>query len=800
MLALLPLIGLVLFACTFNAVAWVGRVHPGFFLWQNGFVPAIGSLDGPAIRAGIRYQSRLVAVDGVPVAGRAAVEEIIAARPAGTELRYTLEKDGATYDVSLPTMPLDGRTFLLTLGNYVGNALVLVALGVAILFLEPTSRVGRSFFAFGVNYGLYLATSADLVGPSWFQPLYFLLVNLCPVTALQAALDFPGVPADLGRLRRGMLALYALALALGLASNVAFSCSYPALMLLDRITHVALGVAGLVALGIIVRALRRTTAPADHQRLRLLLFGIAGAFLVPVVVLLADYAGGTDVPLNYLSLGFAIFPAAMAYGIARHDLFGFDRMVRRGVAYAVVTGGIAIVYSALLAYFDYVALPDLSQPPAVHVLVTMLLIALFNPLRDRVQAVTDVVFFRAPYDYRRTVATASQALASLLDLDALVTRLVRIITQEMQVEHAAVWLRDPDGRAFRREGTPAASVPADGAFATTLAAGGVLHGGRGFAADAWPARALQQLVEVDAVVAVPLLFEQRLLGFLALGEKHSGRAYTTDDLALLHTLANQAAVAVQNARAYRALAEANRDLRAARDQLVESERLAAIGELSAAVAHGIRNPVAGIKTAAELAIADAAPADPLRESFVDILTEADALESRISELLDFARPFAPHYAPADLSGIVQGALHLMRRQLGERTITVAAELANALPPYELDEAQIEQVCLALFTNAVEAMPSGGTLTVQVARGGDDTAVLTVADTGHGIPADELPKVFRLFYTRKARGTGVGLATVKRIVEGHHGRIAVASTMGIGTEFRVTLPRRPHGEGGGAALT
>lgn len=789
------MIALVLLACTFNAVAWVGHVHPGFFLWQNGFVPAIGILDGPAVRAGLRYQSRLVAVDGAPVAHRAAVDALVAARPAGTELRYTLEKDGATYEVRLPTMPLDVGTFLLTLGNYIGNALVLVALGVAIVFLEPTSRAGRSFFLFGVNYGLYLATSADLIGPSWFQPLYFFLVNLCPVTALQAALDFPAVPPDLVRLRRWLPALYGLAFALGVASNVAFARSFPVLLALDRVTHLALGIAGLGALAIIVRALRRTTAHADHQRLRLLLFGIAGAFLVPVVVLLADYAGRTDVPLNYLTLGFAIFPAAMAYAIARHDLFGFDRMIRRGVAYVVVTGAIALVYSAFLAYLDYVALPDLSQSPAVHVMVTMLLIALFNPLRDRVQAVTDVVFFRAPYDYRRTIATASQALASLLDLDALVARLVRIITQEMQVEHAAVWLRDTDGRTFRREGAPAAAIAADGALVTALVARGVLHAGRSFMRDATPAGAVEELVALDAIVAVPLLFEQRLLGFLALGEKRSGRAYTTDDLALLDTLANQAAVAVQNARAYRALAEANRDLRDARDQLVESERLAAIGELSAAVAHGIRNPVAGIKSAAELAIADAAPGDPLRESFVDILTEADALDSRISELLDFARPFAPHYAPADLVEVVRGTLHLMRRQVAEHGITVAADLVSDLPPHELDVAQIEQVCLALFTNAVEAMRTGGTLTVRVAGDGADGAVLTVADTGHGIPADELPKVFRLFYTRKARGTGVGLATVKRIVEGHHGRIAVASTVGVGTEFRVTLPRQPHAGGG-----
>jgi len=790
-LALLPVIALVMLACTFNAVARVGRVHPGFFLWQNGFVPAIGVIDDAAARAGLRYQSRLVAVDGRPVADRAAVEALVRAQPIGTLFRYTLEKDGLSYDVHLPSAPLRVWPFVLTLGNYLVNALALLALGVAIIFLEPTSRPGRAFFFFCANYGLYLATSADLMGPSWFQPLYFFLVTLCPVTALQAALDFPAVPPEIGRLRRWLAPLYVAALILGAASVTAFHRDFPLLLTLDWITHLALGIAGLLALAIIVAALRRASLPAAEQRLKLLLFGIGGAFLVPVVVLLVDYTAGADVPLNYLTIGFAIFPAAMAYAIARHDLFGVDRMIRRAVAYVVVTGLIALVYSGFLAYVDYVALPDMSESPAIHVLVTMLLIAIFNPLRDRIQSLTDVVFFRAPYDYRRTVATASQALASLLDLDALVARLVRIITQEMQVERVEVWLRDANGDAFRREGAPAATVPAEAPLVTALAAGSVLHARRGFVDPAPAEPAIAGLGAIGAVLAVPLLFEQRLVGFLALGEKGSGRSYTTDDLALLDTLANQAAVAVQNARAYRALAEANRELRDARDQLVESERLAAIGELSAAVAHGIRNPVAGIKTSAELAVREAGPDDPLRESFVDILSEADALDSRISELLDFARPFAPHYAPADLAEVARGSLHLLRRQITERGITVVAELPASLAPHELDEAQVEQVCLALVTNALEAMPDGGTLTVTVAPAGEDDHVLTVRDSGHGIAEEELGKVFRLFYTRKARGTGVGLATVKRIVEGHHGRIEVASTLGQGTEFRVTLPRHPQ---------
>jgi signal transduction histidine kinase len=124
---------------------------------------------------------------------------------------------------------------------------------------------------------------------------------------------------------------------------------------------------------------------------------------------------------------------------------------------------------------------------------------------------------------------------------------------------------------------------------------------------------------------------------------------------------------------------------------------------------------------------------------------------------------------------------------------VDVSLAPELPSHELDEAQLEQVCLALMTNAVEAMPEGGRLTVTTAAASGAEIRLEIADSGQGIPPEQLQKIFQLFYTRKARGTGVGLAITKRIVEGHGGVIEVESDLTKGTKFRLILPvRTPTG--------
>jgi signal transduction histidine kinase len=237
----------------------------------------------------------------------------------------------------------------------------------------------------------------------------------------------------------------------------------------------------------------------------------------------------------------------------------------------------------------------------------------------------------------------------------------------------------------------------------------------------------------------------------------------------------------------RLLARSNDELRAAQGRLIEAERFAAIGELSAAVAHGIRNPVAGIKLGAQLVREELAAEHRLSANVSEIIKEADRLETWIRTLLDFAKPFEPHPTRESIARVIDEAVAFLRNRMTAQGIELVVELPPALPAANLDRAQIEQVLVTLLSNAADAMPTGGRITV-VGRADDGrTLRLEVLDTGPGIGSDQLGSVFKLFYTTKSSGTGLGLAIAKKIVENHGGTISVRSEPGNGAHFTIELP-------------
>jgi two-component system NtrC family sensor kinase len=238
-----------------------------------------------------------------------------------------------------------------------------------------------------------------------------------------------------------------------------------------------------------------------------------------------------------------------------------------------------------------------------------------------------------------------------------------------------------------------------------------------------------------------------------------------------------------------------------RQQLTRTERLAAIGRLAAGVAHEINNPLTGVLTFAHMLLREAPEGSRQREDAQTIVEATLRCRDIVQGLLNFSRQNEPHKRRADLNALLRKAVNLTQNQAALSQVKVVQELDPALPHLVLDPNQVQEVAVNLIVNAVDAMPHGGEMRIRtraVREDGRDWAEVEVADTGCGIPPENLDRIFDPFFTTKQsdKGTGLGLAVSYGIVTEHGGQIRVASKVGEGTTMTVRLPLSGMGETNG----
>jgi signal transduction histidine kinase len=221
------------------------------------------------------------------------------------------------------------------------------------------------------------------------------------------------------------------------------------------------------------------------------------------------------------------------------------------------------------------------------------------------------------------------------------------------------------------------------------------------------------------------------------------------------------------------------------------DRLVSLGELSAYVAHEIRNPLTGIRTTVQFVASKFKPRDPRREDLDDVIKELDRIEQIITGLLLFARPPQPRPRPCELHSVLERTLDLMQVQLGDAQVTVTRELADDLPLVYADPDLMLQVFLNLCLNAVQAMPQGGELTITTGvrryRTRRSLVDVSISDTGVGIPRDLMEKIFDPFFTTRSMGTGLGLPISVQIAREAGGLVTAKNNAGGGATLRVSLP-------------
>jgi signal transduction histidine kinase len=236
------------------------------------------------------------------------------------------------------------------------------------------------------------------------------------------------------------------------------------------------------------------------------------------------------------------------------------------------------------------------------------------------------------------------------------------------------------------------------------------------------------------------------------------------------------------------LERANKDLEESFQRAKRADRLAAVGQLAAGLAHEIRHPLASIEGAVNVLANPDSPGELQTEFRGIIKKECRRLGGLLTELLDFARPREPRFRRLDVAASVEDAVRLARSSLATSNVRIETSLTGNLPAVECDEEQIKQVLLNLLMNAVQAMPDGGRVDVSASQEGGHVALI-VADDGPGIPEEMRARIFDPFFTTREAGTGLGLAVVQQIVTQHGGQIDVEQNGAQGARFVVRIPIR-----------
>lgn len=555
---------------TVNAVSWVGQVFPGFLLNERMALATIGQNQWTGADVGIKYPDKVLAADGIAIHSMPELLDILERKGVGESVTYEVEQDGNIIQVSVETMRFTWSDLFMTFGITFLVGMFYLGTGVSVLILKFNTKVSWAFFIACILLSVYSVTLFDMQSTHYgFIKIYIVATTFFPASLIHFSMHFPS-PSERVR-RRPSLEFFPYLVSLALVIPILIL--YPS----DQVVHIWNAVQVYLALGnlaILYATLKeviKQTSVIAKQRAKVLLAGAAVAFPLPAIAWLSQYFTGdflgVKIQANLLSVPITAFPAAIAYSIVRHNLFDVDVYLKRALGYAIMIATVALGYFAIqTATVTFVLDPlfGAAAQKAYPVIFAFLIVFLYNPLNRRVQHGVDRLFYRAKLNYKHAVIRVTEALASMLDTRAIMRQIIQTVRGEMFVDSAGVITMNPDtntclrlfvGDPFGGDGKARESEECgncDDPLLAVLAREKRLitkydidedpH----FLDDKEPCS--KRFSEMSASLLIPLVLQGELRGALALGYKKSGKFFTREDVELLETIANEGAVAIENAR------------------------------------------------------------------------------------------------------------------------------------------------------------------------------------------------------------------------------------------------------------
>jgi len=489
-----------------------------------------------------------------------------------------------------------------------------------------------------------------------------------------------------------------------------------------------------------------------------------------------------------------IMVSFITYAILKYRMMDISIVFRKSTTYSLLilllyVPSLFLIIVSQKAFFDKVN----YFFSALIFLVLFLVSIFFQRIKPRTEKVVDHLLFRDKYNYRETLGKFSRAMVTILDVQSLCKRIIETITQTMGVEKASFFILNEEKGEYELvesknlDSTSIRKFSKEDALPHHLQKLGeiIVREEQIKGANIPEIKGVvTQMSRLEAEVTIPLISKSHLVGMINLSHKFNKDIYAHEDIELLTTLANQTAIAIENARLYE-------DLKKSKSYMRRADRLASLGTLTAGLAHEIRNPLVAIKTFTQL-LPERIEDEEFRKHFLKIASsEVDRISSLINELLEFARPSDPKLEEEDVNSVLDGMILLVSTESKKKHIDISKYFSTDLPQVKIDREQFKQVFLNLLLNAIEATSENGQVAVRTRSflkpGGEPYIQIEIADTGCGIPQEYLEEIFNPFFTTKDKGSGLGLSISSQIIQDHRGYITVESELNKGSSFFINIP-------------
>lgn len=758
-----------------SILSQVGDSFPGFLTNPEGVVSGFTPPDFTGPQAGLRPWDRVVAIEG-----QRWLESARSVRNAGAGqvLTVTVERRGVLVDVAVPTMVFTADIPLTILPGYFASSLIFLAVGIFVYLRNPTAPLSRYLLA----YLLIWAVGGSIVWESYLSQTKVLGWLLLPYAVVAPVLGwaffwtFPSDPQWRRFLDR--VPIVRAFFVAGGVTIVVFSCLRLAAHLLNvpalwralvlvqgwpYFVVFGLGSAAIKALPLLFVILRRVDRRQRQQAAVMftgLTLGLTGWYLALWAPAAIHIAPVLRAPWH--SLTPAIYPLSIGYAIVRYRFLDISVVVRKGLIYSLLTATLTagFLLLSLLGGFAFEGVTG-RESRWTMVVAALLVAALFQPLRSRIQALVDRAFFRHDTEVRQALSSFSRDLGTLRSQTELVGLVGDTVTRTLVVEGVTLWLAQGD--AYVATTDPARRIGTQGPLATWLEAERSIA----YPLNEDPSGQAEELRGLAAELAVPLFVGERLTGILTLGRKHFGEVYRQADLELLTMLAQSAALALENARLHEERLELVRQQFVQAAEIQEEERRRIARELHDGVGATLASLNLGLyRVRRQLEGAQ----NPAAAEVDELAADAQAGIRDIRRLVYDLRP-----AALDELGLVPALQEYAARYQRDQGVAVNLEIPEDLPrlPAAVETTLFRIAQEALANVAKHAAASRVALRLVCTSAHAD---LRIVDDGRGFDAGE-----------SRNGTHLGLWSMRKRVEQFGGALTIESAPGQGTRVSARIP-------------